>query len=110
MDIRPTQPGQTPQTGPGSLKEKAGAPEVRSEDRSATPSGGMPQDQVQLSAAVRDLQARLGLEQIPVGELSPERLREVVARVAEGHYDRPEVVDELARRLLAGDGPLQAEE
>ncbi len=110
MDIRPTQPGQTPQTGPGSLKEKAGIPATRSEDRPATQSGEMPQDQVQLSAAVRDLQARLGLEQIPVGELSPERLREVVARVAEGHYDRPEVVDELARRLLSADGSLKSGE
>ena len=106
MDIRPTQPGQTPQTGPGSLKENAGAPAPRPEPREATAPAGTPQDQVQLSAAVRDLQARLGLEQIPVAELTPERLRAIVARVASGHYDRPEVVEELARRLLAGDGTI----
>jgi hypothetical protein len=110
MNIRPTQPGQTPQTGPGSLKENAGVPAARPEERPATQPAGTPQDQVQLSAAVRDLQARLGLEQIPVSEMSPERLREILARVASGHYDHPDVVDELARRLLAGDGPIRTGE
>jgi hypothetical protein len=106
MNIRPTQPGQTPQSGPGSLQENTGTPAVRPEERPATQAPGIPEDQVQLSAAVRDLQARLGLEQIPAGEMSPERLREIVARVAGGHYDQPEVIAELARRLLAGDGSL----
>ena len=110
MNIRPTQPGQTPQTGPGSLKESGSSTPVRPEDHSAAKPAAAPQDSVQLSAAVRDLQARLGLEQIPVSELTPERLQEVLARVASGHYDRPEVIAELARRLASETGPARSGE
>jgi|WetSurMetagenome_2_1015567.scaffolds.fasta_scaffold1405418_1 hypothetical protein len=110
MNIRPTQPGQTPQTGPGSLKESGGTVPVRPEDHSAAKPADTPPDSVQLSAAVRDLQARLGLEQIPVSELTPERLREVLSRVASGHYDRPEVIEELARRLASETDPARTGE
>lgn len=110
-EIRPTRPGQAPQTGPGSLKGTGGAAPARPDEKSSEPRPAGPAgDSVQLSAAVRELQQRLGLESIPSGTLDPERLREIVARVAGGHYDRPEVLDELARRLASGPGPEAPEE
>jgi hypothetical protein len=106
--IRPTQPGQTPQSGPGTLKGTGGAAPVRPDEKTAEPKpAGAPNDSVQLSQAVRELQERLGLEAIPTGTLSPERLKEIVARVSGGHYDRPEVLDELARKLASELGPEQ---
>jgi hypothetical protein len=36
----------------------------------------------------------------PRGTLSPERLREIAARLESNYYDRPEVVDRIAGRLL----------
>ncbi len=104
--IRPTQPGQTPQTGPGTLKGTGGAAPARPDEKApeakpASPSG----DTVQLSAAVRELQERLGLESIPSGTLDPGRLKEILARIAGGHYDRPEALEELARRLASEIGP-----
>ncbi len=109
--IRPTQPGQTPQTGPGSLKGTGGAVPARPEEKAAEAKPATPSaDSVQLSAAVRELQERLGLESIPTGTLDPERLKEIVARVAGGHYDRPEVLEALARRLASEIGPEAAKE
>lgn len=104
--IRPTQPGQTPQSGPGTLKGTGGSAPVRPDEKTpAAAPAGTPQDSVQLSATVRELQERLGLEGIPSGTLTPEHLKEIVARVASGHYDQPEVLDELARRLASELGP-----
>ncbi len=105
--IRPTQPGQTPPGSPGTLKGTGGAVPARPDEKSpeTRPTATPAQDSVQLSQTVRELQERLGLEAIPSGTLSPERLKEIVARVAGGHYDRPEVLEELARRLSADLGP-----
>jgi hypothetical protein len=99
--IRPTQPGQTPQSGAGQLKGAGSSSPARADEKPAeAPSQpAAAQDSVQLSQTVRELQERLGLEAIPSGTLSPERLKEIVSRVADGHYDRPEVIAELARRL-----------
>jgi hypothetical protein len=104
--IRPTQPGQTPQSGPGSLKGTGGSASARPEEKTSEPKPtATPQDSVSLSQTVRELQDRLGLDAIPSGTLSPERLKEIVSRVADGHYDRPEVLDALAKHLASELGP-----
>jgi hypothetical protein len=61
------------------------------------PPGG---DAVELSAAARELVAREGGELPPTRQLPAERLQEIARRIAEGHYDRPEVLDRAAERLL----------
>ena len=38
-------------------------------------------------------------DQAPQGSISAERLREVLRRIKTGFYDRPEVREEIARRL-----------
>jgi hypothetical protein len=57
-------------------------------------------DKVSLSDAGRHLAAQAAAG-ASTGELqlSPARLREVAQRVASGFYDRPEVVQETARRV-----------
>jgi hypothetical protein len=62
-------------------------------------------DRVELSEAARELQAQLGLDKVPIAELPPGRLREVLDRLKQGFYDRPEVRDELLRRLAGEVGP-----
>jgi len=57
-----------------------------------------PIDRVDLSEAAKALADRE--EARPSGSLSPERLRDVVTRLASGFYDRPEVRAEIARRAL----------
>jgi hypothetical protein len=95
-------PGQPTKPGPGRPGEVAPAPPIRREDKPAATEGQGPKDTVELSEAVRALQERLGIEASALSGLPPERLKLVLERLAQGFYDRPEVRDEVLRRL-AGD-------
>ena len=103
MNIRPTDPRQTPGAGPGRAGETA-APRPPAKDPASpgAPSEGRSSaDQVELSEDARKLQQTLGLDARTVSQLAPERMKEVLARLASGHYDRAEVRDEVVRRLAA---------
>jgi hypothetical protein len=41
-----------------------------------------------------------GENRVPVGTVSPERMREVLRRLDQGHYDSPEVQDKVALAVL----------
>jgi hypothetical protein len=56
-------------------------------------------DKVQISNAGRALAARDGAQE--TSSLSPERIAELRQRVLDGAYNSLEVVDEVARRILA---------
>jgi anti-sigma28 factor (negative regulator of flagellin synthesis) len=83
---------------PDEVARQAGVQEARRE-AAAKPraEGAGPADRVEVSAEARQLAAR------PVGEaggsLPPARVREILARVASGYYDRPEVVAAVAGRV-----------
>ncbi len=57
-------------------------------------------DVVELSALARALQAREGADLPPTQQLPPERLQQIAHRLAEGFYDRPEVLERAAERVL----------
>jgi hypothetical protein len=99
MNIRPTQSGQTRGPAADRLKEPVPNPAVQ-KDRAAEPAPRPPgADQVELSDAARELLQRAGIEPSGVSTLPRERMREVLQRIAQGFYDRPEVRDETLRRL-----------
>lgn len=57
-------------------------------------------DSVELSAASRGMVDRAGdAPEVPRGALPADRMQAVLRRLADGHYDRPEVREELARRV-----------
>ena len=56
-----------------------------------------PSDEVRISSDVSASESG----EIPRGEVSGDRLREIGDRIASGFYDRPEVVDVVARGILA---------
>ena len=56
-------------------------------------------DSVQVSSEARALADPSGARP-PRGTLPPERLQQIGERLATGFYDRPEVIDELAKRLV----------
>jgi hypothetical protein len=56
-------------------------------------------DRIELSDEARRLAATLGGEAPPSGALTSEVARRVGGRIASGWYDRPEVRDELVRRI-----------
>ncbi len=58
--------------------------------------------------SVDPLQSQAGAktEAPPYGTISPDRLREVVNRLQSNFYNRPEVLDRIARALVGDLGPL----
>ena len=91
MAIQPTPSGRPSQLG--SLNEGAAAEATRRGPAAARKTPADAADRVELSPTARELSQASGAETVPAGALDPARLREVLARVGQGFYDRPEVRD-----------------
>ena len=72
------------------------APEQPAADGARSPGA----DRVELSDAARAL-AEPGAAAGSGSQIDPERLRAVLARLADGHYDSAEGCDAIARKLVA---------
>jgi hypothetical protein len=103
MTVRPTSSGQIPGTAIGRSDRTAGpAPASRPTEPNTTSASGTTgtrRDDVQISAQARQLQQADAATRGPAGELSAERLRQVLGRMNDGHYDQPEVQDTVLRRV-----------
>lgn len=100
MTIRPPQSGQTPRTAITRAKPDAvpGTPQRPAD--SGTPAPAVPQrDAVQISSQARALQQTEGPSRGEAGALAPERMREILKRMSDGHYDRPEVQEAVVNRI-----------
>lgn len=98
MNVRPTQSGQTARTD-ASRTDRERMPSVQVPGNTAE-SRTARQDQVQISNAARELHGRASHEEAANAGLSAERLGTILRRFADGHYDRPEVVDAIANGVL----------
>ena len=58
-------------------------------------------DSVEVSGAAKALADQTGDGAKGTSGLSAEHLKEISARVANGHYDRPEVIDRVAKGVLS---------
>ncbi len=98
MTIRPTTPGTTGRADaaravPLPVRDDANR---RPAERRAT---GSTTDEVRISDQARDLQLQAAPDSIPHDEVAPERLRSITQRIEQGHYELPEVIDEVLRRM-----------
>jgi hypothetical protein len=91
MTIQPTKPESTPTAGTGRLDRKAPLSPARPADISTPEVISATPDKVQISDAARGLQEQLQNRLQLVSQLPPGRLREVLERLNNGFYDRPEV-------------------
>ena len=100
MTVRPTPSDPSPRPGIRRTDRPA-APSVpaRSSDPAAPATSGTRRDDVQISSQARELQQMDTETRGPGGELSAERLKQVLGRVSDGHYDRPEVRDQVLHQL-----------
>lgn len=101
MNINPTSP-QGPRPGDSAPLEGQRAAETRSPSNAAAPEKAparQPGDAVDVSSEAKAL-AGESKGRRP-SSLSAERLKEIGERLASGHYDQPEVIDTVARRLAA---------
>ena len=102
MDIKRTPPQRTGPADSPQLDSKRAAeahkPELAPAAVPAREAKGARTDSVNVSAEAKALVE--GSESRTSGSgLSAERLKEIGERLATGHYDRPEVVDQVARRV-----------
>jgi hypothetical protein len=99
MTVRPTPSGQTPRPPIGRAQRSATPSSPSRTPEPATPAGsGVRRDDVQISNQARELQ-QLGGATPASGELSAGRLGQVLGRMNEGHYDSPEVQEQVVRRI-----------
>lgn len=98
MTVRPTPSGQIPGLGISRAQRPGvgGTPQRASDPPSAAPQE-IRRDDVHISEHARELQQAGATQGSP--ELSPSRMREVLQRVSDGHYDQPDVQREVLRRL-----------
>ncbi len=105
MVIRPTDPEHSRRlSAPGPEAAAAQAAKQRQQKPGdAVPPAPVaaPADRTEVSSAARELLEQLGSTAPPSAALSPERAHKVLDRIRTGHYDRPEVLDQVARKVQA---------
>ena len=102
MNVNPASSGQARGPAADRLREPPASP-LAPKDRGVEPEAAPARaDQVELSEAARALQQQPGLAPTVVSSLTPERMKEVLQRITQVFYDRPEVRDQVLRRM-AGD-------
>ncbi len=111
MDIKPTTTHGNRPADPQQLEAQR-ASEARKPDRGAPISQGHQEadsqaDSVNLSPDAKGL-AKGSEGRAVESSLSPDRLKEIGQRLASGYYDRPEVIDQVAREV-AQDPNFKAE-
>ena len=94
----------SPAVPPSDAGPRVPGPSVRQPDSPAPGEGDLelvdvPRDKVELPMTLRSLPDGSNAERVPQGTLPPERMREVLRRLADNVYDRPEVQDVIARRV-----------
>jgi len=99
MTVEPTNRGpvQPSQTGKPNVAKVGNRPDTEKKAAPAIP--GNVADKVEFSAAAQELHELTGAERIDANTLPAERLHEILKRVSDGFYDRPEVIEETARRV-----------
>lgn len=80
------------------LKDQAPARDQSARRAERAEPGGA--DRADVSVAARVLATGSG-DGVPISDLAPERAQAIGERLATGYYERPEVLDEVARRLAA---------
>jgi hypothetical protein len=99
MSVRPTGSGQTHRPAIDRASQPLpGVTPGRTADARSLPSGVPGRDDVRISDQARELQ-QADTTRGPAGELSADRLKQVLGRVAGGYYDQPQVRGEVVRRL-----------
>lgn len=103
MVIRPSDPDRPHRLGATSADAAASSPAVRREDAPAqnAPASAPATDRAEVSSEARELLARVTGSDAAVPAIAPEKLRQVADRIRSGHYDRPEVLDQVAKQARA---------
>ena len=106
----PDEPLKSPAVPPSDADTRAPSPSARQPDTPAPGEGNVEledvlRDKVELPMTLRSLPDGSDTGRVPQGTLPPERMREVLRRLADNTYDSPEAQDIIARRVRRDLGP-----
>jgi anti-sigma28 factor (negative regulator of flagellin synthesis) len=100
MTVRPTTSGQTPRPAIGRTDRTAASASTSRPTEANTPAAsGVRRDDVQISAQARQLQQLDSAARATGGDLSADRLKQILGRMNDGHYDQPDVQDKVIRNI-----------
>jgi len=103
MTVDPVNRGEVPSSGPKRANKSAAGQKTRSDPANHSSAIDVASDKVELSSAAQELGEIAAANRPESNTLSPERMKEILGRIADGFYDKPEVIDEVAKRV---DGDL----
>jgi hypothetical protein len=99
MTVDPVNRGQVPSPGPSHAGKSESRQRARPDGHVKPETAETAADRVELSPAAKELRELAAANRPEANTISPERMKQVLQRIADGFYDRPEVIDEVARRL-----------
>jgi hypothetical protein len=99
MTVDPVNRGHVPSSGPDRAAKSAAGKKAQSAQSSSSNASDTVSDKVELSSAAQELRELAAANRPESNTLSPERMKEILGRIADGFYDKPEVIDEVARRV-----------
>jgi hypothetical protein len=102
MSINPTSGGPPPRPEANRLSGTAATPQPAEAGNAGSeqPAAAQAADGLELSGAARELLQRGAADSPPASQLPPERLKQIAHRIAQGHYDRPEVQRQMLERIM----------
>jgi hypothetical protein len=101
MNIRPPDPDPARRISASGTEATPAPPALKRQAETPASPAAAPADRAELSNAARELSERLAAPSAAPTSLSPERMRTVLARIRDGHYDLAPVLDQVARKLQA---------
>lgn len=92
-------PGTEATPAPPALQRESGTNEQ------AAAAGPKPADRAEVSSAAQELFESAAMGAAQPGTLPADRMRTILERIRDGHYDRPEVLDQVAEKFRAAIDP-----
>jgi hypothetical protein len=100
VSINPTDPGSIDRTPGSRLRKTPGGTPGEPKRSIGQPNGSNRADHAEISEGARQLLEANGLPPENSEDLTPAQLQEVLDRIAGEFYERPEIRDQVIRRIL----------
>ena len=100
MNIHPTDSGSASRPGAGRLKKSSASPEPRAGSTPRKRAARAARDNVEISDAAKQLLEATRSSGTTRSALSPDRMKQVLQRITNGFYNRPEIREAMLRELL----------
>lgn len=99
MTVEPTDRGHVRPSKTSRLREAAAGKQPAAKTKKAARIPNTNVDRAEVSSGAKEQQELTGSDRIDTNTLPAQRIQEILKRVSDGFYDKPEVIEETARRV-----------